>query len=125
MLKTCVTCGRIHWPPCQSKREDKRIDRFRHTQLWVKKSMEIRERDNYLCQCCIRNLYDTETIYNCMDIDAHHIVPLCDDYGQRLDNDNIVSLCRKHHKMADAGKIPRSEQTEWTREEYRVPPGVK
>ena len=26
-----------------------------------------------------------------------------------FDNDNLIALCRYHHKMADDGKIPRKE----------------
>ena len=27
--------------------------------------------------------------------------------GDNIDNDNLISLCRYHHKMADDGKIPK------------------
>jgi hypothetical protein len=36
-------------------------------------------------------------------------VPVEEDYSKRLDNDNLITLCNFHHKMAEAGQIPRDE----------------
>ena len=121
MLKTCVTCGRIHTPACQPKRDDTKANAFRQTKRWEHKSIEIRERDHYLCQCCIRNLYDTERLLNCEQIEVHHIVPLCEGYDRRLDDDNLISLCKRHHKMAETGKIGKSELREWV----DMPPAIE
>ena len=38
----------------------------------------------------------------------HHIVPLAEDYDLRLENENLITLCVRHHKMADDGIIPAS-----------------
>ena len=77
--------------------------------MWTNKSIEIRQRDRYLCQVCLRNLYNTLDFLNHKNVDVHHITPIEEDYNRRLDNDNLISLCRYHHKMADDGKIPRQE----------------
>ena len=46
---------------------------------------------------------------NYKTVEVHHITPINEDYNRRLDNDNLISLCSYHHKMADKGQIPRAE----------------
>ena len=113
MLKSCKYCGRVHDSKynCGYKPVRKKIrttqNRFRSTEAWKQKSLEIRDRDYHLCQVCTRNLYGTVNQYNNRQIEVHHIIPLAEDYDRRLDNDNLISLCAMHHEMAEAGKIPR------------------
>ena len=112
-LVSCKHCGivkRGHICPHRKKRiknGDKQADAFRKTKAWTNKSIEIRQRDRYLCQVCLRNLYNTLDFLNYNTVSVHHITPIEEDYNKRLDNDNLISLCRYHHKMADDGKIPR------------------
>ena len=112
-LVTCAHCGvvkRGHICPYRKKRiknGDNQADRFRKTKVWTDKSIEIRQRDRYLCQVCLRNLYNTLNFLSYKTVDVHHITPLSEDYKKRLDNDNLICLCRYHHKMADDGKIPK------------------
>ena len=40
-------------------------------------------------------------------VEVHHIVPVEEDYSLRLDNDNLISLCREHHEEAEKGRIDR------------------
>ena len=114
-LVTCSRCGVVKrghiCPYRQSRRreKDKASDKFRKTKAWTKKSIEIRQRDKYLCQVCIRNLHNTLDFLNYKKISVHHITPIEEDYNRRLDNDNLISLCRYHHKMADDGLIEREE----------------
>ena len=115
MLKTCRHCGIVdenHICPHRKSRQksgDRQSDRFRKTKMWTAKSIEIRQRDRYLCQVCLRNLYNTLDSLNYKTVEVHHITPICEDYNRRLDNDNLISLCSYHHKMADKGQIPREE----------------
>ena len=116
MKKTCARCGKIveenHNCPFKTVRQktgDRQSDKFRKTKAWTNKSIEIRERDRYLCQVCINNLYNTLNFLNYKTVEVHHITPLCEDYNKRLDNDNLISLCSYHHKMADKGLIPKEE----------------
>jgi 5-methylcytosine-specific restriction enzyme A len=111
MLKSCKYCGGIHDRKhiCASKPNDTRVrdseaDRFRNTNAWKIKRKYIQERDNYLCQVCIRNLHHTFNQYS-TDTQVHHIVPINEDYELRLENDNLISLCRMHHEAAEAGDI--------------------
>ena len=34
---------------------------------------------------------------------VHHIVKLSIDFDKKLDDDNLISLCRYHHELADKG----------------------
>ena len=110
---TCPHCGvvkRGHQCPHRKSRQksgDRRSDRFRKTKAWTSKSLEIRQRDRFLCQVCLRNLYNTMTFLNYKAVEVHHIVPIEEDFNRRLDNDNLISLCSYHHHMADKGQIPR------------------
>lgn len=88
---------------------DKKSEQFRKTKAWTDKSLEIRQRDKFLCQVCLRNIYNTLTFLNYKAVEVHHITPINEDYDRRLDNDNLISLCSYHHKMADKGEIPREE----------------
>lgn len=133
MLKSCKYCGRIHDSKhdCGEKPVRKKIrtiqNGFRSTQAWKRKSIEIRQRDRYLCQICIRMLYGTEQQYNNHDIQVHHIIPVAEDYDRRLDNDNLISLCERHHEAAEHGDIPRGILLAIAREQEEggagIPPG--
>ena len=115
MLKTCKHCGVVdenHVCPHRKSRQksgDRQSDRFRKTKGWTDKSIEIRQRDKYLCQICLRNRYNTLTFLNYKTVEVHHITPINEDYNRRLDNDNLISLCKYHHTMADKGQIPKVE----------------
>lgn len=112
-LITCKYCGivpRGHRCPYKTytkKTYDTEADKFRQTRRWANKSKEIRVRDRYLCKVCEANLYNTIQQFNYKDLDVHHIEKLSENYNKRLDNDNLITLCRYHHKMADDGKIPK------------------
>ena len=77
--------------------------------MWQKKREEIKKRDLYLCQICIRELYDTVNKYNTKDLSVHHNIPINEDYNKRLDNNNLITLCDYHHKMCENRDITRQE----------------
>lgn len=114
MLKTCARCGKIvdenHICPYKKyrkKNKDSKADRFRSTKAWTDKSLEIRTRDRYLCKVCEANLYNTVRQFNYDKLEVHHIIKVTEDYNKRLDNDNLISLCAYHHRLADNGEIPK------------------
>ena len=115
MLKSCKYCGRIHDKmfDCGNKpaikKKDTKAVRFRNQRIWKRKAEEIKKRDKYLCQVCIRNLYDTDRTLNYMDLSVHHIIPIEKDYEKRLDNNNLITLCRYHHDLAERAVIKASE----------------
>lgn len=115
MLKSCQYCGRIHDSKyiCEKrasrKKQTTEADKFRWTSKWQKKRDEIKKRDLYLCQICIRELYNTVTKYNTKDLSVHHNIPINEDYNKRLDNNNLLTVCSYHHEMCENGEIPREE----------------
>lgn len=56
-----------------------------------------------MCVYCMQH----DKRINAADIEVHHIVPIHEDYDRRLDDDNLISLCREHHEAAEANMIKR------------------
>lgn len=118
MKRACSKCGKIHnrGDICPVSHRDKVGEKseseaalFRNRQVWKRKSNEIRQRDMQLCQVCLRGLYGARKLYNNEDLSVHHVIPLVEDYDRRLDNDNLITLCRYHHELAELGRIPARE----------------
>lgn len=126
MLKSCKHCGKIHDEKfdCGFKKKSVKkityIEKFRWSQKWKNKAEEIKQRDLYMCQICSRKLYDTEVQYNTVDLSVHHIVPLATDFDYRLENDYLVTLCSRHHSMAERGEIPAQELIEIAAQQERI-----
>lgn len=117
MLKSCQYCGKIHdkkyicreKEQAMRKRQRKRYNEkesFRGTETWKNKREEIRKRDCQVCQVCIRGLFDPDRMFETDDLSVHHAVSVEEDYEKRLDDDNLITLCGKHHEMAESGEIP-------------------
>ena len=116
MLTSCSYCGRIHDSKykCTERLNSKNktiteVDKFRWTSLWQKKREEIKKRDLYLCQICIRELYNTVTKYNTDELSVHHNIPINKDYNKRLNNNNLLTVCNYHHEMCESGEITQDE----------------
>ena len=116
MLKTCSICGQVHDfnKVCRraSRKNKSEAGQFRKSNKWKEKSLSIRTRDKNLCQVCLSGKYDTTYRYTYKDLEVHHIIPIAEDNSKRLDSDNLITLCRYHHEMAEAGEIPREELQE-------------
>ena len=118
MLKSCQYCGTIHDSKyiCSQKAQsirrrrswvsekNKKIDSFRKTNRWKEKSVQIRERDSYCCQVCSRQ---KPPQYVTKEISVHHIEPISEAWERRLDDDNLITLCSRHHEAAECGEIKR------------------
>lgn len=123
MLKSCQYCGRIHEKQyvCKPKQKriaerqssrtanNKKIYDFHRSQVWKEKSLETKQRDGYCCQICIRGMYDPLRKYETEDLSVHHIIPLVEDWDKRLDGEILLTVCRKHHEMAEKGEISKTE----------------
>ena len=125
MLRSCKYCGRIHDSKfdCGKKpiyKKNTEADKFRWTRAWKLKREEIKVRDKYLCQVCLRNLYNTVRQYNYTNLSVHHIVPIEENESRQLDNGNLITLCGYHHEKAEDGTISRAELAEMVRNK---PPG--
>ena len=110
MLKSCPYCGRIHdydYDCGQRRKYGAQLptseNKFRHSKAWSKKSLQIRSRDNFLCLYCLKH----DNRINTENIEVHHIVPIHESYSNRLDDFNLISLCREHHEQAETGRIDR------------------
>lgn len=129
MLKSCKYCGRIHdekyiCPKKTVKKKDStEIEKFRGSKLWKKKREEIRSRD-YFCRLCIRDKTITKDSLRTDELSVHHIIPLNEDFDRRLDEDNLITLCSRHHEDAEAGKISRATLLKLAREsvDLDIPP---
>lgn len=113
MLTTCSNCGRLHDindGSCQRSRPPKTSDAaaFRSTYQWTKTAKQIKERDQYLCQICIINAFDTYDQYNYKQLEVNHILPAESHEALRLEPTNLLTMCVTHHKLADRGGIPVS-----------------
>lgn len=137
MLKSCKWCGKVHDEKYVCKEKPVRIkvrngyNAFRSTSEWQSKRQEIKERDEYLCQCCIRNFRGTIRKLNYKKLSVHHIDPLKFNYEKRLDDDNLITLCDVHHRMAEEQEIEASvlkeialEQEAKKRKSLGYPPGI-
>lgn len=105
MYRACGKCGRIH-PSNQKcgkiiyKKTDER--KLRSTYSWTQKSLQIRERANYLCEVCKdKNIF----VYD--NLEVHHIEKVKDNKELLLDDNNLICLCTTCHKQADDGKIDK------------------
>ena len=103
-FKSCSRCGKVvpYNHKCNKGKVYKQndIDKLRSTTRWTNKSKEVREASNYLCAVCL-----DEGIYNYKDVEVHHIEKLQQRPDLLLENDNLIALCRFHHKKADNGEI--------------------
>ena len=106
MYKSCSKCGKIHSAnyKCQIGRiyAGGSERQLRSQYAWTKKSEEIRERANYLCEVC-----RDQNIYTYNNLEVHHIEKVKDLPSLLLDNDNLICLCQEHHTLADDGKLDK------------------
>lgn len=108
MQKYCSRCKTYHDinTRCKAQRITKPVDTeqraFRSSRAWTNKSIEIRERDKFLCRACL-----ADGVINYEGLEVHHIIPLAEDSSKGLDNDNLITLCVEHHKQAESGEISK------------------
>ena len=114
MLKSCSYCGKIHEKKmvCMQKnaaikkrqrKASEEENKFRWSKVWKLKAKEIKQRDLFLCQVCLRQ---QDKRFNPHELSVHHIKKLRDEWDKRLDNDNLITLCRMHHEEAENGQLP-------------------
>ncbi len=107
-MKSCSYCGRIHQANyiCQKKqarvKEPTEASRLRTCRRWDKTRKRVYERDHFLCRVCFRRGKFTSEA-----LEAHHIQPLREAPELAYEDENIITLCQRHHKEADRGIISR------------------
>ena len=106
MYKACAVCGKIHdsRKRCTFKYNytDKEERELRSTYKWTKKSLEIRQDAQYLCEVC-----RDSGVITYEGVEVHHIEKVKDRQDMLLDNYNLICLCQEHHKQADRGEISK------------------
>lgn len=122
MKVSCKYCGGVHDVGVTCERKPKKkfryrrgvsqaVDVFRRGGVWRAKSLAIRERDFNCCRVCLElgHIYGTYAGKRAQttQLSVHHIEPLANDYGKRLDDDNLITLCSYHHELAEDGTIKK------------------
>lgn len=107
MYKACSICGKVH--PAGQMCKPHRVynntpeRNLRNTASWHKKAQEIKAKAGYLCEICKQ-----EGNYTYNGLEVHHIDKLKDNQAGLLKDNNLICLCVKHHKEADAGLINKA-----------------
>lgn len=82
---------------------------FYKSAAWQKVRIIILQRDNYLCQECLKN--NKLTVANTV----HHIEPLLDNWDKGLDEENLEAICEschnKEHPEKGSGKSKEVKQS--------------
>ena len=122
MKKACSICGRIHaigeGCPLKPHKKHKKYSEltdferkyksFLSSSAWQKKREEIKERDLYLCPICLlEGRYDKKRKYDPQFLQVHHIESVRTAWTKRLENNNLITLCERHHKDAEEGRISK------------------
>ena len=109
MYKACPYCNRIHPVGYICPKKPKRTifrggeeRKLRSSNAWTKKSIEIREKAQGLCEVC-----RDQGLYTYTGLEVHHIVKVSEDKARLLDNYNLICLCTDHHKQAEQGKLDK------------------
>jgi 5-methylcytosine-specific restriction endonuclease McrA len=53
----------------------------------------------------LRNFPGTIRPYETDGLEVHHITKIEEDETKAFDEDNLISLCRVHHEMAEQGRV--------------------
>lgn len=122
MLKSCSYCGRIHDTRIVCAKQQEVIDSnrrkrkstvagdYRKKNAWTKKSRAIRERDKYLCLCCREMEKGTLIQYNTKRLSVHHIIPIVENPEMKNCDENLITVCERHHELCESGAISQEKQ---------------
>ena len=126
MKHYCTVCHKIHEGRCKPVRNftggvrNSEADKFRNSRVWKRKAAAILDRDYHCCRVC----FSAGLV--CSDgLSVHHIIPLAADFEKRLDDDNLITLCRYHHEQAERRTIPVARLRRLAADEFNpgYPPG--
>ena len=133
-LKSCAYCGRIHpadyicpkKPKMKAKDNNTLAGKLRSSYRWQKLRDEVKARDKYICQCCLRNYPGTIRQVEYDDLSVHHIIPIeelaADDIEKAFDLNYLITLCDRHHEAAEAGLISKEELIKIAKENGKCGP---
>ena len=83
-MKSCAYCGRIHpadyvcpkKPKMKAKDNNTLAGKLRSSYRWQKLRDEVKARDKYICQCCLRNYPGTIRQVEYDGLSVHHIISI-------------------------------------------------
>ena len=99
MKKLCAKCGEFHDINYKCNKRiymKKEEDKLRNTSRWNKKSKQIKEDAQYVCEVC-RDLGMHLDRYSKRYVDPNNV----------LNDDLLICLCKKHHLEADKGILSK------------------
>ena len=98
-MYNCGICGGKHevGTDCPNKYKFKKVsdvsqkaNKFYRTKAWKMKRKEIIQRDKYCQRCWLKF-----GIVSCDHLEVHHIKPLTQYFNERLNNNNLICVCRR------------------------------
>lgn len=86
---------------------------------WHKVRRKVLERDAHKCRIC-----GADKVENGRSLDVHHVTPIRKfDEPERANTlDNLITLCRTHHRLVESGRIDCPDPSEL--EEITTPENV-
>lgn len=123
MKRSCRYCGRIHEmnEVCPMTPKRKHTPKARSEQNSIRGSAayqairkNIVERDHHLCRVCFLD-HGTLATYR---LEVHHITPIEEAPSRAYDENNLITLCRNHHELAEAGIITKDHLYSLLRKSY-------
>ena len=101
-LISCVKCGRIHEEnKCNVKTVEtsrKRVTgKYRADRRWYYARRQALERDFYCCRMCL----DKDNYVEREGLEVHHIIPIYKNASMVYDTNNLITLCKRHHRMVE------------------------
>lgn len=101
-LISCVKCGRIHEEgQCKEKTVEtsrKRVTgKYRADRRWHYARRQALERDFYCCRMCL----DMDNYVEREGLEVHHIIPIYKNASMVYDEHNLITLCKRHHRLVE------------------------
>ena len=122
MRKSCKWCQRTHaiGEECPLKPKRKTKPKLRTQQNTIRSSeyyksvrKNVLERDHHLCRVCF---FRKELHADALEV--HHITPIEEAPERAYEESNLITLCREHHELAEAGVIPREKLYSIIKKDY-------
>lgn len=92
------------WFKLSKRRYNNYNNDFYHSKEWKKLRVRALERDNYLCRLCLKRgkITPAKTV--------HHITPLRVDNAQKLELNNLITVCESCHNELHKEKSYTNEK---------------
>ena len=82
-----------------------REEQTKQTEAKKLEGMNEEQKAEHKRQQAEKQLAEREAAVTNRELSVHHIIGLRSDYDKRLDDDNLITLCRLHHEQAERGIV--------------------